>query len=391
MGRMMQDPDHLANVFRAEQASEDSVAWLWWLQGVSKQWQAAATRLLKDKTWRAPFQRLAAEFLVEIDALSHMVDPDRAGEFTDDAAQRCRVFPRRMRAYACEESEQASALALATHIVHRRLQPCPPGMIRAVCGVMRAHPANLSVQHQALEVITALRRFHFTGLQEEDAISPIVDVLNRHGADLPVVRVLVLLADTANLSADELPGIHGSMATAGVLQALVRAMGLSPTTRKFQVRAVQCFQRLVLHVPQQMIAAGVAEAVFDCMRLYPATFDVQHGSAFVLFELERSGPPGGVDFFAPSKGMELVFAVNQLTTNTKSLDLVGNVAHKSADAMERMLALGLVPLLRTVMAQRYAFESVLAAGRVMMLLSSDAQTRHVVFPRPARSPLSSTL
>lgn len=341
----------------------------------------ARKQAVHEGTAAAPSPCLAAAFLEEIDALSYMVDPSRAGELTDAAQQQCHLFPGRLQAHACEASVQAHALQLAALIVQRRLQLCPPGMIPAVCAVMRAHPASLSVQHEALEVITALRRHHFPSLQEADVLSPIVDVLNRHGADERAVRALVLLADAANHSMDELPGMHDSMVKAGVLQALVRTMKLGRTVKKFQQRAVQCLQRLVLRVPHEMIAAGVADAVFDCMRQFHTQHDVVHGGVFVLFHLEKAGRPGAeVDFFAPSRGMELLFSVNALTSTTKSLELIENVARNSTRAMMRMVDIGLVELVGTALAQRCAFESVLAAARVALVLSSEAQTRHQVAP-----------
>jgi hypothetical protein len=78
--------------------------------------------------------------------------------------------------------------------------------------------------------------------------------------------------------------------------------------------------------------------------------------------------------------MELLFSVNALTSTTKSLELIENVARNSTRAMMRMVDIGLVELVGTALAQRCAFESVLAAARVALVLSSEAQTRPQVAP-----------
>jgi len=387
----MLDADYLGSALRFIVANEAGAAMLHWMRGVSKEWYKAATRMLANETWRAPLDVLTAAFIADMAQLARELDDDNAdAPYTSDTQARCTRFPERMQAYSADAVVQGEALVLVGLILKSR----PPGAALAkrvaavAVGVMKAHPSLQCVQAKACAVLLTLANVRSDAFCEHGVVLQLLRMLERAGPPLESVAVLLRIFDWC------VDGLRGSRAgpdtfvAAGGVSVLLRTMAEHRTSAVFQLQALHCLERLSYFHPALLAAAGAAESLFACLRLFPAHCEINEVALRILLAFERSGQPYPVDFFATSRGMELLLQVGPLQ-GLQKMELLDALRRRCPEMVSRMVAGGLLPCVMQTIVRDHAFENSCAGMRILAALSSDAQYLALVMrPLPPSLPLS---
>ena len=383
--RVMLDADHLGSMLRFIVADEAGAAKLHWMRRVSKEWYKGATRMLADEAWRAPLEVLTAAFLADMAQLARELDGgDADAPYTSDTQARCARFPERMQAYSADAAVQGEALVLVELILKSR----PPGAVLAkrvtavAVGVMKAHPRLQCVQAKACAVFLTLADVRSDAFCEHGVVLQLVCMLERAGPPLEGAKVLLRIFDWC------VDGLLGSRAgpdafvVAGGVSVLLRVMAEHRASAFFQLHALRCLERLSFFHPALLAAAGAAEALFACLRLFPAHEEINEVALCILLVFERSGQPYPVDFFAASRGMALLLQAAPLQ-GLHNMELLDALRRRCPEMVSDMVAGGLVPCVMQALVREYAYENSRAGMRILVALSSDAQYLALVaFPLP---------
>jgi len=372
--------DVLAVVLRVRPASESVIEGLLLLQAVCKTWKVAIELATADRLWLAPFVASGRHFMNGLPAFLRDLKSVWCTCFVPEALAKRLDFENSITAHFSQKRVLCRAFRVFEAVLCCRFaSKIHPGKAAVLAlRAMQAHPHSKTVLSSASDLLIVI-----AGLPQgphalvDAGVAPaLTAALARFGPSSAVLNAACALMNAAT------PGYaraQTAMVEAGFVHLLLGTMQRNHTALNFQLCSMRCVRALCRCKPHALVLreAGVGEVLFGVMRAHPFVRQVQVDAVHTLLHVEVAQPPGeGVDYFAASRGMQLVIdcsiKFNTHALSLQSIRLLEHLRDKTHATTARLLELGAVHFVLFVAGANPTEKVLETAARVLNRLSAHA-------------------
>jgi len=306
-GHVLLDPDVLSRVFRADEATEAVVEWLFDLRLVCKAWEVCIGHAVVDEAWLRPLRDSGKRFCAEMPRLVHdIVSTDVREEHM--LARGC--FVREARAHRYDADTQVCVMRSIASLVEDEdtdqefVHDCAD-LVRAA---MQTHAEHQALQGQACITVSDFPVTHETShyMMRTGVIAQVVRVLHRHRADMDVAN-LALHALNRMMEGSRATTRTVTVTTPELIATVVDVLQNSAASADIVYSGCMFVQHLAdAGRTRLLLLGGVDAMLFHCMAAFPDTRSLQVECMQTLQQLVHRQTPSRIDFYGASRGMHLV-------------------------------------------------------------------------------------